>query len=280
MKQSEDNKFIPMTSITGGDEIDVREDIFYYVNQIVNVVFVGRPDEDQWVLIDAGMPKSSQKIISVAEKRYGKNNKPAAIILTHGHFDHVGSIVELVKEWGVPVFAHPAEFPFLTGGKSYPDPDPSVEGGLLAKLSAIYPHKPINIKEVLQPLPTDHSVPYLSNWEWIHTPGHSPGHVSFFRKSDKVLIAGDAFVTVKQDSLYKVIIQKKELNGPPNYLTTDWQAAWQSVSELQKLLPLCTITGHGPHMEGKELERELKNLADNFDKLAIPDHGRYVKNNE
>lgn len=276
MKQSEDNKFIPMTSITGGDEMPVREDIFYYVNQIVNVIFVGVPQSDQWVLIDAGMPKSAEKIISAAENRYGKKSKPAAIILTHGHFDHVGSIVELIKEWKVPVFAHPAEFPFLTGEKSYPEPDPSVEGGLLAKLSSIYPHKPIDIKEVLQPLPSDHSVPFLSDWEWIHTPGHSPGHVSFFRKSDSVLIAGDAFVTVKQDSLYKVLVQKREVNGPPNYLTTDWSSAWESVKKLEALSPLCAITGHGPHMEGMELERELRHLAKHFNEVAIPDHGKYV----
>ncbi|MDY0395290.1 MBL fold metallo-hydrolase [Virgibacillus halophilus] len=39
-------------------------------------------------------------------------------MLTHGHFDHVGGLVDLVKEWEVPVYAHSLEFPYLTGKKS------------------------------------------------------------------------------------------------------------------------------------------------------------------
>ncbi len=123
------------------------------------------------------MPKSGDEIRIVAEDIFGANAKPSAIILTHGHFDHVGSIVHLIKHWNVPVYAHPAECPFLTGEQSYPEPDTSVEGGLLAKISSIYPNEPINIKPVLQPLPGDNSIPGLPDWKWLHTPGHSPGQV-------------------------------------------------------------------------------------------------------
>lgn len=42
------------------------------------------------------------------------------MILTHGHFDHVGSIEALLERWPVPMFAHPLEFPFLTGREAYP----------------------------------------------------------------------------------------------------------------------------------------------------------------
>jgi glyoxylase-like metal-dependent hydrolase (beta-lactamase superfamily II) len=236
MEKGEDHKFLPMTSINAGKTYEVGPDIFYYTNQIVNVIMIGEPDQDNWFLIDAGMPKSAEHTLRIARRRFG-NNKPKAIFLTHGHFDHVGGLVDLLSEWYVPVYAHLMELPYLSGNEDYPEPDPTVEGGLIAKMSKIFPNDGINISEVLNPLPADGMVPGFSDWKWIHTPGHSPGHVSFFRASDSSLIAGDAFVTVRQDSLYKVITQIKEVNGPPRYLTTDWDLARESVQKLQRLNP-------------------------------------------
>jgi hypothetical protein len=111
MRQSSDNKIIPMTSVDSGKLREVRPDVAYYTNQVVNLIMIGRPDSS-WVLIDAGMPKSGEEIFKVARQRYGNGNPPSAIIITHGHFDHVGSIVDLLTEWDVPVYAHPLEFPF------------------------------------------------------------------------------------------------------------------------------------------------------------------------
>jgi glyoxylase-like metal-dependent hydrolase (beta-lactamase superfamily II) len=276
LQQSDDNKFIPMTSVNSGKGREARKDVFYYTNQIVNVVFIGTPEH--WVLVDAGMPKSGAEIRLVAEDRFGVGSKPAAIILTHGHFDHVGGIVHLVEHWNVPVYAHPLEFPFLTGQQSYPEPDTTVEGGLLAKISALYPNDPINITPVLKPLPEDMSVPELQGWKWIDTPGHSPGQVALFRESDATLISADAFITVKQDSMYKVLLQKKEVQGPPVYLTTDWNAAKKSVEKLANLHPQLVVPGHGSAMEGEELTAGLQNLVNNFEEVAVPDYGKFVPN--
>lgn len=277
MHQSEDNKFIPMTSVSSGSGHEVRDDLYYYVNQIVNVVMVGDPAQKDWVLVDAGMPTCGPEILAVAESRFGEGNKPLAIILTHGHFDHVGGLVYLIEKWNVPVYAHTLEFPYLTDQQSYPEPDPTVEGGLLAKISSIYPYEPIDISPALHALPFDGTVPELPEWKWIHTPGHSPGQVSLFRERDRSLIAADAFVTVRQDSFYKVLVQKKEINGPPRYLTYDWISAFESVKKLEVLQPMLAICGHGTAMEGEELREGLKNLVENFNTLARPKHGKYVE---
>ncbi len=274
--RNSDSSYIPMTSISSGKGVEVLNDVFCYTNQIVNVIMLGDPQQGSWILVDAGMPKSGKEIISVAKERFGSDNPPAAIVLTHGHFDHVGGIEDMIEEWEVPVYAHPLEFPFLTGEKDYPKPDPSVEGGLLAKISFIYPISPINIKDHLLPLPSDHTVPNFPDWVWVPSAGHSPGHVSFYRAADRTLISGDAFITVRQDSLYKVLIQKEEINGPPRYLTTDWQAAWESVKNLELLQPNLVLPGHGHPMKGEALKEGLKTLVDQFDRIAIPDHGRYV----
>lgn len=275
MKQSDDNRMVPMTSVDSGKLREVTSDVAYFTNQIVNLVMIGNPSGD-WVLIDAGMPKSSKEIIEVAEKRFGKNRPPKAIILTHGHFDHIGSIVDLIKQWKVPVFAHPDEFPFLTGQKAYSEPDSSVEGGLLAKLAWIYPNEPINIGEVLQPLPADSSVPFLPEWRWIHVPGHSPGQVAYWRERDQLLLPADAFITVKQDSFYRVLIQKEEVCGPPVYLTTDWDKAFESAKKLSELEPHTVISGHGTAMQGNELKEQLTHLINHWQEEAVPDHGKYV----
>lgn len=226
------------------------------------------------MLVDAGMPKCGAEILRVAERRYRR--KPSAILLTHRHFDHVGGIVHLIREWQVPVYAHQLEFPFLNGAAAYPEPDTTVEGGLLAKISSIYPNEPIDITPALRPLPADGSVPGLPGWRWVHTPGHSPGQVAFFREADRVLLSADAFITVRQDSLYKVLLQQKEVNGPPRYLTTDWPAAKASVAMLAALSPALVIPGHGSAMEGAELTSGLDRLVQDFDTLAVPDHGRFV----
>lgn len=276
MNYGNDYKYIPATSINSGTGIELVSDVFCYTIQIVNIVLVGNPKTKDFVLVDAGMPGSADKIISTIEERFGENSRPKAIILTHGHFDHVGAIIELVERWQVPVYAHEAEMPFLQGERSYPDPDFTVEGGLVAKMSPLFPNEPINLSDHVKALPIDGTVPYLPGFAWVHTPGHTPGHISLFREKDRVLIAGDAFVTVKQEFLYKVFMQEKEISGPPRYLTTDWQSAKKSVITLEGLKPAFAITGHGLPMSGEELAVNLKKLVDHFDELAIPDFGKYV----
>jgi glyoxylase-like metal-dependent hydrolase (beta-lactamase superfamily II) len=276
LRYGEDYKFIPATSVTSGASVEILPDLYCHTIQIVNICLVGDPDKKEFVLVDAGMPKTADDIIAVTEKRFGANSRPQAIILTHGHFDHVGAIIELVKHWNVPVYAHEAEMPYLTGKARYPEPDPSVEGGMVAKMSAFFPNEPIHLGERVEPLPSDGTVPHLPDFRWIHTPGHTPGHVSLFRNRDRALIAGDAFVTVRQDSLYKVFTQEVEISGPPRYFTTDWNAARESVRKLAALQPEVAVTGHGVPVSGEKLREGLAKLAREFDQIAVPDYGKYV----
>ncbi|PRY08906.1 glyoxylase-like metal-dependent hydrolase (beta-lactamase superfamily II) [Pontibacter ummariensis] len=241
----------------------------------VNLYFVAEPD-GSWVLIDTGVAGSASKIKEMAEGLFGENNRPKAILLTHGHFDHIGSVKELAEEWEVPVFAHPLELPYLTGQSNYPPPDSSVGGGAMAYMAFMYPKKPINIRDHVELLPPDGTVPGLPHWRWLHTPGHSPGHVSFFRGEDRTLIAGDAFVTRDGESAIAVMTEKREVHGPPAYFTPDWGAAHHSIDELANLSPEIAATGHGLPMKGEELRRQLDDLVKDFWLKEVPKSGRYV----
>src|SRR4051794_40034206 len=92
---------------------EICQDLSYLRLAIVNVVFFGRPGGDQpWVLVDTGLGTSVQSIAQCAENRFGGRH-PAAIILTHGHFDHVGSAAALLGKWDCPIYAHPEEHPYI-----------------------------------------------------------------------------------------------------------------------------------------------------------------------
>jgi len=273
-EKSVDDKMIPMTSVASGKGIAVLSDLYQFTIQIVNIHCIG--DQENFVLIDTGMPQKAKALINAIEDKFGKGSKPRAIILTHGHFDHVGSIVTLLEKWDVPVYAHQLEAPYLTGEKAYPPPDAFVEGGLLAKISPVYPNEPIDISDHLHLIKEGEIIPELADFNIIHTPGHSPGHISLFREGDRTLIAGDAFTFVKQDALIDVLLQKQSINGPPNYLTTDWQAAKTSVEKLVALQPNTAVSGHGAPMQGNELRQNLQKLKDHFDDIAKSDYGQFV----
>lgn len=241
----------------------------------VNMYMVKDEHSDNWVLIDAGLKSSAARIKKMAAELFGADSKPAAILLTHGHFDHIGAIPKLLEDWRVPVYCHYLELPYLSGKSSYPPPDASVDGGLMAKMAWVFPKKPSNFEGHLEILPPDGSVPFLPEWKFFYTPGHAPGHVSFFRQKDRVLIAGDAVVTTIQESVLSVMMQKKKLSGPPKYFTYDWIAARHSVIAITALKPEIIATGHGKPMSGDEMKEALQYLRRNFDQVAVPKKGRY-----
>jgi glyoxylase-like metal-dependent hydrolase (beta-lactamase superfamily II) len=258
--------------------VEVAPDLAYQRLAIVNIGYIGQPQapDRHWVLVDAGVPGMAGSIRNAAKHRFGDNSRPAAIILTHGHFDHVSALKTLATEWETPILAHQLERPYLTGQSAYPPPDPTVGGGIMAALAGFYPRGPIDVSEWLQELLPDGSIPYLPDWQWLHTPGHTPGHISLWRASDKTLIAGDAFITTRQESAYAVLTQKPEIHGPPMYYTPDWPKSRQSVVELAALEPELVVTGHGPAMQGAAMRDALVELAANFNKIAVPEQGRYV----
>jgi glyoxylase-like metal-dependent hydrolase (beta-lactamase superfamily II) len=171
----------------------------------------------------------------------------------------------------------------LTGQKEYPKPNVGAGGGMMTLLSPLYPRGPIDLGNRLMDLAEDsellsglaklRSLPELPGWQVLHTPGHTPGHVSFFRPSDRTLLVGDAFCTTKPESFFEAALaQHPELHGPPSYFTSDWQAARTSVERLASLDAAVLAPGHGKSLAGADIPARLRELSENFDRIAVPAH--------
>jgi len=247
---------------------EIAPDVAVVPMAIVNAYLVGT--RDSWVVVDTGMPGNSGTLARAARKRFGPDSRPGAIVLTHGHFDHAGSASRLADLWSVPVCAHRLEWPYLTGKSAYPPPDPTAPG-FFAGLSRLFPSRTVNLGDRLTDLNMRTPFRGLDGWESYHTPGHTPGHVAFFRRSDRVLLAGDAFTTMDLDSAVGTLLKQPKICRPPVPATTDWNEARISVEMLASLKPKTIGAGHGHPMSGAA--DQLQYLADHF---TPPAHGRYV----
>lgn len=270
-EETRQNLALSLTSVRDNQSSPVASGVTQLTLKFVNVGFVAEPDSHRWVLVDAALPRQEGKIIAWARRLFG-TQAPAAIILTHGHFDHVGSALALSRHWQVSLYANALEFPYLTGSKPYPPANAAAGGGAISLLSPLFSRGPYDFNDVLSALPDDGSVPGLDSWRWMSTPGHTPGHVSLFRSTDKTLIAGDAFVTVQQESLRRVMLQQAKLSGPPRYLTQGWGQAFESIKFLAQLKPSVAMTGHGPPIGGTLLTDSLTQVLDRFHADHAPHH--------
>ncbi len=239
---------------------------------IANIYFVR--SGSGWSLIDCGVPGRSETIRAAADALFGRRAKPDAILLTHGHYDHSGSALDLARHWNLPLYLHPAELPFVEGKITYPLPDPSV-GGFMGFLSRLFPVRKIDLEGKQQALEEAAPLPALPDWQAIHTPGHAPGHLAFFRPGDGTLIAGDALATMNLDSFWDVVRNRQQLSRPPAPFTCDWNAAKNSVASLAALDPKIVACGHGTPLTGPDTAQKLRDFSRNF---PVPAHGRYVSN--
>jgi glyoxylase-like metal-dependent hydrolase (beta-lactamase superfamily II) len=217
-------------------------------------------DASSWALVDAGWENDGPRIREAVLSLAGPGLAPSAILLTHVHPDHEGAARELAEAWGCPVFAHPAEIPIATGdfaamGQFAGPLDrwlilPLMRAMGRRRREAILAAG--SLAGIVRSLPPDGAVPGLASWRWIPTPGHTPGHVAYVRDRDRVVISGDALVTLRVNSWSGLLRQRQGLSGPPWYTTWDRHAARASIAAIADLEPSVLATGHGLPLAGPD----------------------------
>jgi glyoxylase-like metal-dependent hydrolase (beta-lactamase superfamily II) len=233
-----------------------------------NVYFVR--SGTSWTLIDAAWPGRGKLIRTAAESLFGNGTRPASMLLTHIHPDHSGSARELACIWDVPVYVHPGELP-LVPGEYRPEYANPLDRWLIVPLMRVLPRRTVgsliskgSLAGVARPFDPAEPTLGLPDWRCIAVPGHTPGHVAFFRERDRVLIAGDAALTVNLNSLRDLALNRHAVSGPPRYTTWDWPRAKQSVAALARLEPRVLACGHGQPMAGASTPERLRVLAEEF----------------
>jgi glyoxylase-like metal-dependent hydrolase (beta-lactamase superfamily II) len=169
------------------------------------------------LIFDPG--SEGKKLINLLNQR---KLKPSAIFLTHAHFDHIGAVDEVRDFYKIPVYIHKQEENWLG--------DPALNG------SQIFMNQ-----NSLKVNPADHILKNegamkIGDFEFsvFHTPGHSPGSVSYYFKKEGFVISGDA--------LFQNSIGRTDLPGgnEPQLL--------KSIHDKLLTLPEETyvLSGHGP----------------------------------
>lgn len=232
-----------------------------------NIYFVR--SRSAWVLIDSAYAGSAGAIRQAAAHLFNEQAPPDAILLTHGHPDHAGSAPGLARLWSVPVYLDADEPPALV------TEDLQCRPGLLDPIGrfALPLIRPLprklrdrllstdGLKQIVQPFDRGTAVPGLPEWERVPTAGHSPGHVAFFRPSDRVLIAGDACLTRNILSPWDLLTGRQRLSLPPYISCWDWRRTKESVAILSRLAPRVLASGHGVPMTDPGVAEDLRRFA-------------------
>ena len=227
-------------------------------------------DRSTWALVDAGWANDAARIQGAARSLLGLGQLPSAILLSHAHPDHSGSARELAEAWGCPVYAHPAELLIATGDfaamQRYAGPLdrwlilPVMRAIGRRRREAILTEG--SLAGFVRPLPPGGAIPGLEGWLWIHTPGHTPGHVAYVRAHDRVVLSGDALLTLEVNTWSGILRQRQGLSGPPWYTTWDREVAIASITAIADVGPTVLAPGHGDPLSGPGTATAVDAFAD------------------
>ncbi len=158
-------------------------------------------NENDMILVDTGYPGQIDKIKESFKDNNLDFNKLKSIILTHQDIDHVGCVMDILKEVpNIKIYSYEVEKDYITGKKT-PAKIESLEkviDTLSEKTKFMYNtmkrffnNNKINIDKTLK---DKDIIPEFDNVSVIYTPGHTPGHMCLYIKDINTLIAGDCLI--------------------------------------------------------------------------------------
>ncbi len=197
---------------------------------------------DRLRLVDAAMPGRADAIWRYLDDLGYPPQAVEEIWLTHGDVDHIGSVAALKARSGARVVAHRLDAPLIEGRADRElGPVPLV--GVWQRLS----NWAIRRLFRYQPTAVDRPVEEgdeLDGWRVVHTPGHTPGSVSFYHPARRIIIVGDA-----------INHKLGRLGAPPRLFTPDMAQARASIRKIAALdFDVCCF-GHGPPLTENASQR-------------------------
>jgi hydroxyacylglutathione hydrolase len=179
------------------------------------------------VLIDAGRTWDRGRIFKELEGR-----AISLLALTHVHPDHQGAAKAVCEARGVPLACHADDVEAMEGKR--PIQEASTSHPVNRVVRALWEGPPYKVDHVL------HEGDEVAGFRCVHTPGHSRGHLVFFRESDRLAICGDV---IRNMSYATGLPGIKE---PPRIFTYGPEENRRSIRKLAELEPSLILPGHGP----------------------------------
>lgn len=165
---------------------------------LVNVVAL-RDDDGQVTLVDAGVKGSPPRIVAALAELGSAPSEVTRIIATHSHVDHVGGLRRLAEQTGAEVAVHDEDAEDVRLGRGAPLDPSTTFGRLRSRNSAA---DPVAVDIVLQ---DGQVLDVAGGLLVVHTPGHTPGHVSLLHEPTGVLIVGDAIWNMRSRRTWPVM---------------------------------------------------------------------------
>ena len=195
-------------------------------------------EDDGLTVVDSTIPGGADDIVAAAQST---GTRIARITITHGHYDHIGSLEALVERVPDAEVIYPArEAKLLRGDRSREPGEPRDPPG--AHMWSKGGIRPIATRPAREVAPGDR----IGSLEVVAAPGHSPGQVALLDTRDHTLIAGDAFSTLGGVSVASKVNPRFPL---PALATWDKALARGTATALRQLDPARLAVGHGPVVE-------------------------------
>jgi glyoxylase-like metal-dependent hydrolase (beta-lactamase superfamily II) len=175
------------------------------------------------VLFDAGTRWARPRIF-----RQLRGKEVRLVALTHCHPDHQGSAKAVCDMFSVPLACHEADAPAAEGKA------PMVRNRIVQLAVPLWAGPPCPVGRLL------HEGDKVGDFRVVHTPGHTLGHIVFFRERDRVAIAGDVLANIH------FVSGRSGLREPPPWLSADPAENRRSARLLAGLRPEIVCFGHGP----------------------------------
>lgn len=200
--------------------------------------FVFRDDDGQVTLVDMGVKASGPKVLAGLAAIGSGPSEVTRLVLTHAHPDHAGGAAHVAKATGKGFAIHEEDAAYARRGAS----PPRDESFALGRFFNRFTKQGFDAVTVEEELTDGQVLPVAGGLRVVHTPGHSPGHVSLLHEGTGVLITGDAIFNVRR------------LRWPPKWFCTNFVMTTQTAHRLAELEYTVAAFTHGPEITDQPRE--------------------------